>query len=322
MYIEQAFRVLNDWWRYILGVLVAIIGVGIFSVPHGLAVALKQMSGEIDLDKMQDVNYIMGLFEPNLNLMFMLLPFAGGLLALFLAVKLLHNQTITQLTTARKKIDWKRFWFAFWLWGIVSSGLILLDYTMAPEGYELNFILKPFLILCIVAIILVPLQTSFEEYLFRGYLMQGLGVLVKNRWFPLVLTSIVFGMLHIANPEVDVMGNQIMIFYIGTGLFLGILTLMDEGLELALGFHFANNLFTALLVTADWTAFQTHSILKDITNPAEAGMKDILIPVFMLFPLLLFIFSKKYQWTDWKGKLLGPVEKPIENEGNNIINTL
>jgi hypothetical protein len=31
------------------------------------------------------------------------------------------------------------------------------------------------------------------------------------------------------------------VYYIGTGLFLGILTLMDEGMELALGFH-ANNL--------------------------------------------------------------------------------
>jgi hypothetical protein len=31
------------------------------------------------------------------------------------------------------------------------------------------------------------------------------------------------------------------VYYIGTGLFLGILTLMDE-MELALGFHAANNL--------------------------------------------------------------------------------
>ena len=37
---------------------------------------------------------------------------------------------------------------------------------------------------------------------------------------------------------------------------------MDEGLELALGFHAANNLIAVLLLTADWTAFQTHSILR------------------------------------------------------------
>lgn len=318
MYIEQAYKVLHDWWRYLLGVVIAIVGIGIFSVPHGLAVAMKQMQGEVDMDKMQDVNYLMGLFESNLNLVFLLLPFAGGLLGLFLAVKLLHKQSITQLTTSRNKIDWKRFWFAFLLWGIVSSSMIVIGYFLTPEDFVVNFNLKPFLILCAIAILLIPIQTSFEEYLFRGYLMQGIGVLVKNKWLPLIITSTVFGLLHIANPEVDVMGNQIMIFYIGTGLFLGILTLMDDGMELALGFHLANNLFTALLVTADWTAFQTHSILKDMSDPTESGVGEIMIPVFVIFPILLFVFAKKYKWKNWKDKLLGPVEKPLESEISDI----
>jgi hypothetical protein len=46
---------------------------------------------------------------------------------------------------------------------------------------------------------------------------------------------------------------------------------MDEGMELALGFHAANNLVSALLVTSDWSAFQTHSIFKDISEP-KAGL--------------------------------------------------
>jgi hypothetical protein len=35
---------------------------------------------------------------------------------------------------------------------------------------------------------------------------------------------------------------------------------MDEGMELALGFHAANNLVSALLFTSDWSAFQTFYI--------------------------------------------------------------
>lgn len=114
-----------------------------------------------------------------------------------------------------------------------------------------------------------------------------------------------FGLMHLANPEVGKIGPVIMIYYIGTGLFLGILTLMDEGLELALGFHAANNLIGALLVTADWTAFQTHSIFKDISNPS--GSFEIVIPIFIIFPILLFIFSKVYKWNNWKEKLLGTI---------------
>ena len=168
-----------------------------------------------------------------------------------------------------------------------------------------NFKLVPFLIFLFLGLILIPLQTSFEEYFFRGYLMQGLGLATKSRWFPFVFTSIAFGLMHIANPEVGKMGYIILIYYVGTGFFLGILTLMDEGLELALGFHAANNLFGALLLTSDWSAFQTHSILKDVAEPS-AGF-EVILPVFIIFPILVFIFSKKYGWKNWKQKLFGPL---------------
>ena len=314
MYIAQTFNVLHDWWRYIVGIIVVVFGVFILSVPHLIAVAIETIRGNVDESQMSDTNYLMSLFEPNLNLVFVLLPFAGGLIALLLAVKYLHNQSFTLLTTTRKKIDWKRFWFIFVLWGVVSSSFVLIDYYLSPEDYVLNFNLVPFAILCVIAIALVPLQTSFEEYLFRGYLMQGIGVLAKNKWVPLVITSLIFGLLHIANPEVDKLGYVIMVYYIGTGLFLGILTLMDEGMELALGFHAANNLFTALLVTADWTAFQTHSILKDMSDPEAMGLMEIFIPVFVVFPILLFILSKKYKWTNWKDRLFGQVVEPPKED--------
>jgi hypothetical protein len=180
-----------------------------------------------------------------------------------------------------------------------------IDIWLSPEDYIWNFRWDEFAILAILAILLVPLQTSFEEYLFRGHMMQGLGIISGNRWVPLLVTSLLFGIMHLANPEVERLGFGILIFYIGTGFFLGILTLMDEGMELALGFHAANNLITALLVTADWTAFQTDSIYKDISQP-ELGW-DLLVPVFVIFPLLLWFFSKKYKWTGWKDRLTGPV---------------
>lgn len=315
MYIAQAYKGLHEWWRYVVGLIIAIMGVFIFSIPHGIGIMFKTMQGDtIDPSKMGDTAYLMGLFDSNVNLVFILLPFVGGFLFLLGAVKWLHKQSITSLTTARPKIDWKRFWVIFFFWGILSSSLILVDYYMSPEDYVFNFKLQPFLILCVIAILLVPLQTSFEEYLFRGYLMQGIGVVTKYKWIPLVITSVVFGLLHIANPEVDKLGPIIMVYYIGTGLFLGIMTLMDEGLELSLGFHAANNLFTALLVTADWTAFQTHSIFKDLSDPQAAEFMDIFMPVFVIFPIILFILSKLYKWTDWKGKLFGKVIEPPKEE--------
>ncbi|MFD1161912.1 CPBP family intramembrane glutamic endopeptidase [Hwangdonia seohaensis] len=313
MYINQTFNVLHDWWRYLVGsVLVFVAWQLIGMIPLAIGIGIKVMGGG---DIPGDIPQMVALLGNNLFLFLMLLSFAIGLVGLLLTTKFLHKQPLTHLTTARKKIDWKRFWFIFFLWGIVSSGFVLVDYFfLTPEDYVLNFQLQPFLILCVIAILLVPLQTSFEEYLFRGYLMQGFGVVLKNKWAPLLITSIGFGLLHIANPEVEKLGYIIMVYYIGTGLFLGIITLMDDGLELALGFHAANNLFTALLVTADWTAFQTDSILKDMSDPEKMGIAEIFVPVFVIFPILLFILSKKYNWSNWKDRLLGDVvEPPKEN---------
>ena len=157
----------------------------------------------------------------------------------------------------------------------------------------------------LIAIVLIPLQTSFEEYFFRGYLMQGIGIAAKNKWIPLLLTSIIFGSLHFFNPEVDKIGNIAMVYYIGTGFFLGIITLMDEGMELSLGFHAGTNLIIVLLVTSDWTVFQTNSILLDLSDPSK-GI-EVVLPVFILYPILLGVMAWKYKWTNWKEKLFGKV---------------
>jgi hypothetical protein len=81
---------------------------------------------------------------------------------------------------------------------------------------------------------------------------------------------------------------------------------MDEGMELSLGFHAANNLIGALLITSDWSVFQTHSIFKDMSEPS-AGF-DVILPIVVVYPILLLIFSKKYGWKNWKEKLMGNID--------------
>jgi membrane protease YdiL (CAAX protease family) len=305
MYIKQAFNSKHNWWLYLAGLAIIFIVVLLGQIPYAIVLIAKAFESGVDLQKLE-YSEAMRLLESNLNLFLLLLSYAAGFLAVLFVVKTLHKQSIRSLTTSRTKIDWKRFWFAFLFWGIISSGLVLVDHYTSPENYVFNFELVPFLILAAIAIVLVPLQTSFEEYLFRGYLMQGIGVLCKNRWLPLIITSVAFGLLHIANPEIEKLGYILLVHYIGTGFFLGIITLMDEGLELALGFHAANNLFTALLVTADWTAFQTNSLLKDISEP-DIDNSEIFASVLIIYPILIFIFAKVYKWTNWKDKLAGSV---------------
>lgn len=312
MYIEQAFKYAHEAWRYLVGVIVAFIASQLGAIPFILIATMKIMSEGGDLSQLEDETRIMTILDANLTLFLMLLGFAVGMVALYLIVRYMHKQPFLTLTTARSRIDWGRAGFGFGLIAVTTLVLTLIDYYGNPEDYIVQFDPVPFAILALIAIVMIPIQTSFEEYLFRGYLMQGLGVLARNRWLPLMLTSLIFGGLHILNPEVNKLGYVIMFYYVGTGLFLGIITLMDDGMELALGFHAGNNLVAALLVTADWTVFQTNSILKDVSDPS-AGF-DVLAPVFVVYPLFLFIMARRYGWNNWSGRLLGPITAPGDNE--------
>lgn len=306
MYIDQ---INNKKFNFILYLPIPLVFMGLI-VLNFIATA------DVNVEEM--IQLMIQELGTNLTFAIMVGQLAVCCVILLFWVKFIHGQSIRSLTTSRTKIDWKRVFFSFAVWGAFTVVTTLIVYFLSPESFVVNFDPVKFLPFLILAVLLIPLQTSFEEYFFRGYLMQGIGVLTKSRLIPLLFTSVSFGLMHIANPEVGKLGMIIMVYYIGTGFFLGIITLMDEGLELALGFHAANNLVGALLVTADWTAFQTHSILKDVSEPS-AGF-DVLFPVLVIFPILLFIFGRKYKWTNWKEKLTGKVYE--YSPENDLINTI
>lgn len=308
MFIENGFKGLHRSWMYLIGVLLTFFTSQIGGIFLLVFVAMKLTKEGKNIETMFGQNVMMSTLGSNFTLFLMLLGFFFGLVGLFLIVRYLHKQKIKDLTTTRKKVDFRRILFGFLLVSIPGAVFILIGYLMNPEDYIVQFDLYPFLILFVIAIIFIPIQTSFEEYLFRGYLMQGIGVNTKSKFAALLLTSVIFGLLHLANPEVEKLGNFIMIYYIGTGLFLGLITLMDEGLELALGYHAGNNLMAALLITSDWTAFQTHSILKDISEPSVVS--EVVLSVVILLPIYYFILSKKYKWTGFREKIFGKVQEP------------
>ena len=303
MYIEQVKN------KNFNGILYLLVLIGFF----GMMVVNYVLSEDIDTNEM--ISQLINQFGINITFVMIILPLSLMCLGLLFWVKIVHRQSITSLTTSRPKVDWNRILFSFSLWSTFTIIITLIAYFAEPQSFVINFKPIPFFIFLALAIVLVPLQTSFEEYFFRGYMMQYLGVVTNSRLVPFLVTSILFGLMHFANPEVEKLGYITMIYYIGTGFFLAILTLMDDGLELSLGFHAANNLVGALLITSDWTVFQTHSILKDVSEPS-AGF-DIVLPVIIIFPILLFIFSKKYNWSDWKGKLTGKLQHiSIDNNKN------
>jgi membrane protease YdiL (CAAX protease family) len=310
-YIQQAFKGKNDTWMFFLTVFL-VSGLFVFNI-----IFFVFFGADIDVAEVQ--RKLMELVpSKNFWLAVNLLPFVILLALLFVLVKFLHQRSLLSLTTARKKVDWRRALFSFSLIVLITLISFAVSYYLEPDSIKLQFDPVKFFILLIISLLLFPLQIGLEEYLFRGYLMQYIGVYAKSKWVPLILTSVLFGVMHGANPEVAKLGVITMVFYIGTGLLLGIMTLMDDGLELALGFHFGNNLLAAILVTSSWSALQTDALFIYTSEEATNTILEIIFPVMVVYPIILLIMAKKYGWINWKDRLFGSILVP-ENESINSI---
>ena len=312
-YIEQAYKGKNEWWRYALSIIMVLIGWQLIGIIPLFIVAFNESDDYAALIA-SSANAFSDLgIDANLYLLVMLLMFVIGLVFLLFSVKSIHLRSITSLVTSRINISWKKLLFGFSFWFFISVFFLIIDYYMHPDHYVYNFKPAPFAILVIVSIVFMPLQTAFEELLFRGYFMQGLGIWFKNAAVPLIVTSVAFGLMHGFNPEVEKLGYLILIYYIATGFLFGIITLMDEGTELAIGMHAANNIVAAIFVTMNWAAFQTDALFIDISEPTMGIY--LFFPVFVIYPLVILFLSRKYGWSDWKKKLFGKVnERSAFNE--------
>ncbi|MEJ6775723.1 MAG: CPBP family glutamic-type intramembrane protease [Crocinitomicaceae bacterium] len=237
----------------------------------------------------------------NLTLSLLLIPFSFVLTGILLSVKFIHKRPVLSVFTSRKSFDWKRFGFSFLVWGVVMFAFMIVSMnTGAPIEWNLNF--TTFIPLLFISLFLIPIQTTAEELLFRGYLFQGFGFFFKKGWIAILLTGTLFGLLHLANPEVAKLGNILLLFYIGTGVFMAIISHMDDGIELSMGYHTINNIFASLILTNDWQAFQTEAMYIDHSEPMLGA--ESFLTILVLQPLLILLFSKVYRWKHWKEKFL------------------
>jgi len=292
----------NDWWFYLLGIFAAFLGYVLFQLIMMVPLMSAAMSNGASLnDIMKNPNMIFNPDVTGINrsalLAIMMGMFVATLLFFWLAVRFLQKKPMPSLITGFENIRWSRYFFAFGVWASLLIIITLVGYFTAPQDFEINFDFGKFVVLLLVAVIFIPIQTATEEIIFRGYLMQGFGQAFKNAWMPLIITSVLFGLMHASNPEAKAHGLLIMMpYYIFFGSFLGMLTLLDEGLELAMGIHCANNLISSLLISSKNSVLQTDAIFYT-SNENPGGEFGIWIIVAGICYLIL---NKKYQLTNWK----------------------
>ena len=300
-FIDKAKDGNNSFSSYLLGI-VLIISVYLLG-SYFLILDLQWNFGIESFDGVSQKE-IVRILGNNRFLAWLIVPFLFVALFLVIHTKFVHKRTVLSIFSGRENFDWKRVLFSFSLLFSVLSLFLFIQY-LSSDSLIFQFDLQKFIPLFFIAIFLLPIQTSCEELLFRSYILQGIKLRTKKNSIAVLISGIMFGAIHIGNPEIAKIGYHIIVYYMLVGVFLALISLFDNGIELALGYHAANNVFAALMITNNWQAFQTDAVFMDISDPGM-GL-DTIFGILFILPLVFFIFYKKYKWHSlkemWQDKL-------------------
>ena len=290
-FLQQADRGRTSGWRF-LGSLVTIVA-GALVGGSVLAAGILALLGSGGSAAGGYTPEGLGLSPPAF-IVVAIAPHAFALLSLWACIRVLHRRPFRTLITGAPHIDGRRLGFAAAVWGGLLVTAIGLGVALDPGNYQLVFEPIPFLTTLVAILICIPIQAATEELVLRGFVMQESGRLLGSGWAALLVTSVLFGVLHGANPEVQSFGVVTMLtYYVGFGLLMGALTLVDGRLELALGIHVANNVLSLALVTYPNTVLPVPALVRmETINPT-------LVVGSLALAALLFtaIATRRYGWT-------------------------
>ncbi|MBE9031503.1 CPBP family intramembrane metalloprotease [filamentous cyanobacterium LEGE 11480] len=275
-YLDAVHQGKNDWWRYLFGVLVivfcgfffgslfaAIAGIGLLALVNPDPTVMRNP------DQLEPLLRDFLAASPLINFVVQNLPFIALMLGIFLAVKLLHGRSFRSLISPMGQFSLSRFLTGYTLWFGLLGITLLVSYALSPGDFQWTFDPMQWGMLLIASLLLTPIQIAAEELFCRAYLMQGLGLLTRNRFVLVSLPSLLFALGHFSNPEMARGAVWMALLYWSLGVFLALLTLRDNRLELALGIHAAQNMFVLLVANTADSVLKTPSIwtIKETGDP-------------------------------------------------------
>jgi len=277
VYLAYASRGRNAWWRYLLCMVLACLLATAMLVAIGVALMLAHL---LPPDLAEQVQH------PELVTPFYLgiaTTFGFLTLGLALAMRFVHRKRVADVIGQWR---WTNFAWGFVVWLVVQTVLALIDFLIAPRGFALSA--GPgTLPLAAVAFIGILIQTFSEEFIFRGYLTQGLLLLLKNPLPSAIVSGLLFGSLHIANGIPQALNATVF------GIVCALIAIRTGGIALTFGLHLANNYFGAVVVVSGSDVFKGSPGLITQTTP-QLLWWDLFLAVVVLTAMPWLIFRQRY----------------------------
>jgi len=299
-FLDNASGSKNNWWRYFSTIILTWGGGKIFAIifPIFLSILIYLMFNEFN--NVAQVNYVLS------NPLFILLRVGIGEIILFLifylCIRFIHKRKIISLINVDSKINWGKILKGAGIWFTIMAIIGIFSLMSPHSDAKVTFNPNTFVILLILSLVIFPIQASFEELFFRGYLMQGLGLLTKKPFIPLLITSVVFAIPHYfnifyVNGATTLVGINWAIQAFIMGIALGIIVLGENRLETAMGVHIINNLFGTVVIYNTSTGLFGN--LPAIITVTSSGIPNIIadasLSVLFLLVLLTVVFWNKWE---------------------------
>ena len=252
----------NNWWRYVLTILSIVAAIGIANLGiQQVFPAFKALFPENQFGKDLGTFILVGVV------------FGLALLAFSVSARKIHGRPSSSYLSVDSSFSWSRYLYGFVIWALIIfiSGL-LTDYD-AFQAFidELNF--THFAILFVVGFVSIGIQSFFEEFVIRGYLLQGLHLKIRKILVLVLVNSLIFGLLHFGY------GIQSLLHSFTFGVAFAIIVMLQNRIEFVSGAHNANNLVLSLMFLD----------LSDATSATFSWSIDALEMVIHLGSLALLV---------------------------------
>lgn len=271
-------------WRWILGTVIILFS---WLIIGGLLTILVAEIFNLDLAVLTAVDdegrALLRSYAPWQAASAVLISFIPLLLAPILLHRFLLRGKVKELFTR----SGRSFAGEVRIGALVMLGLILAssipDFIFNNSDYKWSFDLEKFLPYLVIALLLIPMQTTAEEVFYRGWIQQRLEKGARSIWLVSTIGGLLFALPHLANPEVS--GNIALpiIGYGSTGFMLTWVTMRDKSMGLAVGAHAANNLSAGLLVSSIDSALPSASlyVTPEVSWGPAAVVSVLFIPLFI-----------------------------------------
>ena len=276
-YLEYAARGKNAWWRYLLTPVLGLLLTGATGTALALALTLAHLMPPDIAVQMQQPKFI-GPFYLGIALCFGLLTVCFAFTAWLIQGKR-PADIIGQWRT-------KFFVQGLVIWLCVQTALALVDFAIAPGSFSLSVNSGTFR-LASLALVGILIQTFTEEFLFRGYLTQGLLLAFKKPVPAAIVSGLLFGSLHIPNGWPQALNA------VAFGIVCALIAIRTGGIALTCGVHLANNYFGAAIVVSGSDVFRGSPGFITQTAP-QLLWWDLCLGVATLAAMFWLVFRRRY----------------------------